>query len=384
MGMVIGTNVASLTAQRHLESSRGDMETAMERLASGQRINSAADDAAGMAIANKLEVKVMSLNQGIRNANDGMSMVQVAEGGMEEIGNILGRMKELAVQASNGTYTAASLTTMDNEYSGLATEITRIAQKTDFNGQSILNSSSTVNIHVGDEATDKIAIAFQSMVSTNLGGGAVTTEHTGVQAVIAAATGTKEQTAITMAAANAPGAGETLRITVAGTDYSQAFSGTSANTTALLSAQIGAGGDATAVATVVSGADVLTITGLVNNKSVAQSNLEVTSTAGTDLTLTSLTSVANANTALGSLDIGMAKVDAYQADLGSLSKKLDHTVSNLMNRVESQSAALSRIKDADYAVESANLAKAQVLQQAGTAMLAQANASGQSVLSLLK
>ena len=384
MGMVIGTNVASLTAQRHLESSRGDMETAMERLASGQRINSAADDAAGMAISNKLEVKVMSLNQGIRNANDGISMIQVAEGGMEEIGNILGRMKELAVQASNGTYTAASLTTMDNEYSGLATEITRIAQKTDFNGQSILNSSSTVNIHVGDEATDKIAIAFQSMVSTNLGGGAVTTEHTGVQAVIAAATGTKEQTAITMAAANAPGAGETLRITVAGTDYSQAFSGTSANTTALLSAQIGAGGDATAVATVVSGADVLTITGLVNNKSVAQSNLEVTSTAGTDLTLTSLTSVANANTALGSLDIGMAKVDAYQADLGSLSKKLDHTVSNLMNRVESQSAALSRIKDADYAVESANLAKAQVLQQAGTAMLAQANASGQSVLSLLK
>ena len=384
MGMVIGTNVASLTAQRHLEASRGDMETAMERLASGQRINSAADDAAGLAISNKLEVKVMSLNQGIRNANDGISMIQVAEGGMEEIGNILGRMKELAVQASNGTYTAASLTTMDNEYQGLATEITRIATTTDFNGQSILNSSSTVNIHVGDEATDKIAIAFQSMVSTNLGGGAVTTEHTGVQAVIAAATGTKEQTAITMAAANAPGAGETLRITVAGTDYSQAFSGTSANTTALLSAQIGAGGDATAVATVVSGADVLTITGLVNNKSVAQSNLEVTSTAGTDLTLTSLTSVANANTALGSLDIGMAKVDAYQADLGSLSKKLDHTVSNLMNRVESQSAALSRIKDADYAVESANLAKAQVLQQAGTAMLAQANASGEGVLQLLK
>ena len=384
MGMVIGTNVASLTAQRHLESSRGDMETSMERLASGQRINSAADDAAGLAISNKLEVKVMSLNQGIRNANDGISMIQVAEGGMEEIGNILGRMKELAVQASNGTYTGASLTTMDNEYQGLAAEITRIAQKTDFNGQSILNSSSSVNIHVGDEANDQVALAFQSMVSTNLGGGAVTTNHTGTQAVTAATTGTKEETAITMAAASAPVAGETLRITVAGTDYSQVFSGSSANTTALLSAQIGAGGDATAVATVVGGDDVLTITGLVNNKSVAQSNLEVTVTAGTDLTQTSLTSAGNANTALGSLDIGMAKVDAYRADLGSLSKKLDHTVSNLMNRVESQSAALSRIKDADYAVESANLAKAQVLQQAGTAMLAQANASGQSVLSLLK
>ena len=384
MGMVIGTNVASLTAQRHLESSRGDMETSMERVASGKRINSAADDAAGLAIANKMEVKVMSLNQSVRNANDGISMIQVAEGGMEEIGNILGRMKELAVQASNGTYTAASLTTMDNEYQGLTAEITRIATTTDFNGQSILNSSSTVNIHVGDEAADQVALVFQSMVSTNLGGGAVTTEHTGAQVVTAATSSSKEITAVTMASASAPVAGETLRITVAGTDYSQVFSGSSANTTSLLSAQIGAGGDATAVATVAGGNDVLTITGLVNNKSVAQSNLEVTSTAGTDLTLTSLTSASNANTALGSLDIGMAKVDAYRADLGSLSKKLDHTVSNLMNRVESQSAALSRIKDADYAVESANLAKAQVLQQAGTAMLAQANASGEGVLQLLK
>ena len=384
MGMVIGTNVASLTAQRHLESSRGDMETSMERLASGKRINSAADDAAGLAIANKMEVKVMSLNQGIRNANDGISMIQVAEGGMEEIGNILGRMKELAVQASNGTYTAASLTTMDNEYQGLATEITRIATTTDFNGQSILDSTTNVNIHVGDEANDTVAVAFQSMVSTNLGGGAVTTEHTGVQAVTPATATTKEITAVTMASASAPLAGETLRITVAGTDYSQAFSTDSEETTNLLALQIVAGGDATANATVVGGDDVLTITGLLDNKSVAQSNLEVTITAGTDLTSTSLTSAANANIALGSLDIGMAKVDAYRADLGSLSKKLDHTVSNLMNRVESQSAALSRIKDADYAVESANLAKAQVLQQAGTAMLAQANASGQSVLTLLK
>jgi len=288
------------------------------------------------------------------------------------------------VQASNGTYTAASLTTMDNEYQGLATEITRIATTTDFNGQSILDSTTNVNIHVGDEANDTVAVAFQSMVSTNLGGGAVTTEHTGVQAVTPATATTKEITAVTMASASAPLAGETLRITVAGTDYSQAFSTDSEETTNLLALQIVAGGDATANATVVGGDDVLTITGLLDNKSVAQSNLEVTITAGTDLTSTSLTSAANANIALGSLDIGMARTDAYRADLGSLSKKLDYTVSNLMNRVESQSAALSRIKDADYAVESANLAKAQVLQQAGTAMLAQANASGQSVLSLLK
>ena len=384
MGMVIGTNVASLTAQRHLESSRGDMETSMERLASGQRINSAADDAAGMAISNKLEVKVMSLNQGIRNANDGISMIQVAEGGMEEMGNILGRMKELAVQASNGTYTGASLTTMDNEYQGLAAEITRIAQKTDFNGQSILNSSSSVNIHVGDDASDKVNVKFQSMVATNLGGGAVNVEHTATKTNTAPTVNSKHIIAFNMPTASLPGAGETLRITVAGTDFSQVYVTSSDATFTALAEKINAGGGAIAGASSNNVGDTLTINSLLKNTSVAISDLTVTKNAGTDITLTSLTSAANANAALGSLDIGMAKVDAYRADLGSLSKKLDHTVSNLMNRVESQSAAMSRIKDADYAVESANLAKAQVLQQAGTAMLAQANASGQSVLSLLK
>jgi flagellin len=394
MGMVIGTNVASLQAQRHLEASRGDMETAMERLASGQRINSAVDDAAGMVIANKIEVKVMSLNQGIRNANDGMSMVQVAEGGMEEIGNILGRMKELAVQASNGTYESGSLTTMNNEYTALATEITRIAQTTDFNGVSVLNSdpavSSSRSIQVGDKSTDIINLSFQQMKASNIGGTEGSTlADFGKSEVVAAATGSPGTGQVhTYNPVTGLVAGQSLKITVADVTYTQAFDADISSTLAKLVAQIDVGEDADAT----SATDVLTITSLGSGAAgafavgdaVASGSLTRFTTASGMLVDSKIDTAGNAHSAMTNIDTALEQVDNYRASLGSVSKTLDHTVSNLMNRVESQSAALSRIKDADYAVESANLAKAQVLQQAGTAMLAQANASGESVLQLLK
>ena len=384
MGMVIGTNVASLTAQRHLASSRGDMETSMERLASGQRINSAADDAAGLAIANKMEVKVMSLNQSVRNANDGISMIQVAEGGMEEIGNMLGRMKELAVQASNGTYTAASLTTMDNEYQGLSTEITRIAQTTDFNGAAILSSVSPTGIHVGDSAVDTVALSFQDMRGAQLGDGLVSVGRNATVAVTQnASAAAPEITAITMAAVDTVKTTESLRITVDGTEFTQAFTSDAATTFTALAAQVQASASVTTAVASAPGNNVLVITAANNNVSLAASAVEVATTVSS-IIATSLTDSDLARVAMGSIDLAIAKVDAYRADLGSLAKTLYHTVSNLMNRGESQSSAMSRIKDADYAVESANLAKAQVLQQAGTAMLAQANASGEGVLQLLK
>ena len=404
MGMVIGTNVASLTAQRHLESSRGDMETAMERLASGQRINSAVDDAAGMAIANKIEVKVMSLNQGIRNANDGMSMVQVAEGGMEEIGNILGRMKELAVQASNGTYESGSLITMNNEYTALATEITRMAQTTDFNGTSILNSTENRAIQVGDKASDSIALSFQAMKASDIGGTAAPITGSYGKSVVPAVGNTSGQLHTYEAVSPGPGGVDSLKLTVANVTYTQAIPDLSnagidsfANAEDLqtgltaLAFQINAGGGALAEVSTTPG--VLTITSLPDSEGnfaaeVASGALTTfdTATEGTVGRLgdSQIASAVNAGAAMETIDLALKQVDGYRATLGSISKTLDHTVSNLMNRVESQSAALSRIKDADYAVESANLAKAQVLQQAGTAMLAQANASGEGVLQLLK
>jgi flagellin len=272
MSMVIGTNVASLTAQRHLASSRADMETSMERLSSGSRINSAMDDAAGMGIVHKLDSKISGLNQAVRNANDGMSMIAVADGAMEEIGSMLNRMKELSVQATNDTYTATDRDALDLEFQSLAGEITRIAADTDFNGIAITNSATALKVQVGDGASDTITITPIAMTATTLG------------------------------------------------------------ITSSIDLQDG----------------------------------------------------TNAPLAITAVDAAIAAVDTQRSALGAVANTLGHTVSNLMNRVENQSAARSQIQDTDYATESANLAKAQVLQQAGTAMLAQANASGQSVLSLLK
>ena len=271
MSMVIGTNVASLTAQRHLATSRADMETSMERLASGKRINSAMDDAAGLSITHKLDAKITGLNQAVRNANDGISLIKVAEGALEEISGILTRMKELTVQGSNGTYSSNDLAAMSAEFVALYTEMTRITDATDFNGVQVIGAAATISIQVGDGST----------------------------------------------AAN----------------------------------------------------DVLSVA--------------TTDSANTALNVSTST-VALSITANGLIDSAIVTVDTQRGALGAVANRLEFAVNNLMTRSENQAAARSRIEDTDFAIESASLAKNQVLQQAGTAMLAQANASGQGVLSLLK
>ena len=481
MSMVIGTNVASITAQRHLESSRQSMETSMERLSSGKRINSAMDDSAGLAIAHSLESKITSLNQGVRNGNDGISMLQTAEGALEETSSMLNRMKELATQASSGSYSASDRVALNKEFQALASAITAIATNTDFNGTNMLNSTGTVNFQVGDGATDVVSMTFQGMKATDLdifdSGSAVTelanmtnTTENGAAAKqvstftiagvpdaaeslemdvsgktytqafqddatvtmrllanqIAAdnefidATGTAtvltltslekgegwtseglklfaDSTAIATSAAfvegtsngasakqagthtlTAPVANQTLTITVNGTEYTQDFVDDATKTNAALASKIN---DGTSNLAVTSSATTLVLTSTKDNTAFTTSALVTTALHGGN---SSILTAAGAAAAMNSVDASITQVDSYRSELGAVANRLDHTVSNLMNRVENQSAAKSRIEDTDFAVESANLAKAQVLQQAGTAMLAQANASGQSVLSLLK
>ena len=382
MSMVIGTNVASLSAQRHLATSRAEMETSMERLSSGKRINSAMDDAAGLAIANKLGAKVTGLNQAVRNANDGISLIQTAEGALEEVSNILNRMKELAVQASNGTYATADLAAMNTEFVALATEITRISDETDFNGTVVTGATSTVQFQVGDSnsSTDQVSVVLQDMAATAIGGGAKTITTLAVHARgTVAASGAAEVSTQTLGTAVASGG--TLELTLEGTTYYQDFDTSAANTMTLMAAKINENSAVTAAGT---SATVITITGAANNDAIEQGVLTVTASASTKLDASTLTTVALANSSITSVDAALATVDSYRSVLGAASNTLNHSVNNLMNRSENQAAAQSRIEDTDYAVESANLAKSQVLQQAGTAMLAQANASGQSVLSLLK
>ena len=278
MALVINTNIASVTAQRHLTESRADMEQAMERLSSGKRINSAMDDAAGLTIAHSLDAKVSSLNMAARNANDGISLINLAEGALDEVTTMLIRMRELATQSINGTYASADRTNLNSEYQALASEITRISDNTFFNGIAVIGGTDSVTFQVGHSSSDTIAFTAVNMAASAIG-----------------------------------------------------------STVALVSTNIAA------------------------------------------------VSATNGSTgALGVIDAAIADVDNYRASLGATANRLEHSANNLYTRVENQMAAKSRIEDADYAVESANLARAQVLQQAGTAMLAQANASTQNVLSLLK
>ena len=378
MSMVIGTNVASLTAQRHLASSRSDMETSMERLSSGKRVNSAMDDAGGLAVIHGLDNKISSLNQGIRNANDGVSMLQTAEGALEETSNILNRMKVLATQAKSSTYSATDRDAMDVEYQQLALEITRIADNTDFNGTKLLDAATTVSFQVGDLGTDKIDITLEAMDSADLaltGAGTVIASSTDAVSIEYGAAVKKTGT-FTMAAAIS-GTNE-IELEVNGITFNQAFTTDDATTMTLLAGKIN---DGTTGITVTSATKVITIAADTNGNNWTASSMQ-SWTAGASTS--DLQTTANASTAMGKLDTAIATVDAYRGKLGATSNRLESTVSNLMNRVENQSAARSSMEDADFASESAALAKAQVLQQAGTAMLAQANASGQGVLSLLK
>jgi flagellin len=326
MPLVINTNVSSLNAQRHLQASRNDLESAMERLSSGKRINSAMEDAAGLTIAHSLETKVKSLETAARNANDAISLIHLAEGAMDAVSSMLVRMRELATQALNGTYSSTDRTNLDAEFQQLSDEITRVANNTYFNGISVIGRYDTLSFQIGYEASDAITLDTQRISSDYLG-----------TMVYKDDTGTSSSATAAATDVYVSGTAGTNEVSI--TDATTQFAG----------------------------------------QPVVDSSATTLSEVGLSGSTTT-----NAAAALTVVDAAIEQVDSYRVSMGAVANRLDHSVENLYSRIEQQTAAMSRIQDADYAVESANLARAQVLQQAGTAMLAQANASTQNVLSLLK
>jgi len=286
VAVVINSNVPSITASRILSNNRSALEEAMERLASGKRINSSADDAAGMAVAAKMRADIRGLNQAVRNTNDAISLVNTYDGAASEVESILIRMRELAVQAKTGTYTTSDLANANFEYDALKTEIVRIAATTTFNRQNIAGASGTT-------------------------GG-------------------------TGSAAN--------------------------NVTFFLGADVARTGNS------------ITFAG-------ESLNLNMTTSASD---LKSITDATNATSAVATVDDALVKLAENRAKAGAMINRLEHTVANLMNVSQRLQEAVSGIEDTDYAAESANLAKGMILQQAGTAMLAQANQAPQYVLLLLR
>jgi len=283
MAMTINTNVNSLTAQRNTIATQNSLATSMQRLSSGLRVNSARDDAAGLAIADRMNTQVRGMNVAIRNANDGISLAQTAEGGLAVIGDMLQRMRELAVQAINSTNTTGDLGALDQEFTQLRNEVNRTISAVQFNGTSLFTTTNNFDFQVGANSGQTITIA-----------------------------------------------GTALNINAAAGGMSGVTQG---------------GGGA--------------------------SGLNTTANA------------ANSGV-LSALDTALSTLNATRATLGAVQSRFENTVNFLRSSVENQAAARGRIMDADFASETANLSRAQILQQAGTAMIAQANQLPQGVLALLR
>ncbi len=497
MSLFINTNIASLNAQRNLTSSQGELQTALQRLSSGMRINSARDDAAGMAISQRMTSQIRGLTQAGRNANDGVSLAQTAEGALQQSGDILQRIRELAVQSANASNSTTDRASLNSEVNQLVAELDRIANTTTFNGLKLLDSTyQGQQFQVGADANQVIGIsisgaraadlqnntvALQGTGATDFGGARVASSivpTTGVAVqtlTIAGSAGTAAMTvaalssAATVAAlvnANTASTGvnatatTTATMTV-GTAASVASTisftlNSSSGTATAISASVSAGGNLTSVASsinAVSGKTGVTATtnaagttltlssatgqdiSILNfTNSVAAATAIVTGSNATSSTLTSagtdstlitgtvtlyadagftavssvaagggsvlgttvtaatvaavssvdISSVSGANSAMGIIDAAISQVSRMRSNLGAIQNRFMNTIANLQTTTENLSAARSRIMDADFAAETAALTRGQILQQAGTAMLAQANALPNGVLTLLR
>ncbi|MEY0542222.1 FliC/FljB family flagellin [Providencia rettgeri] len=361
MAQVINTNILSLTTQNNLNRSQGVLGTAIERLSSGSRINSAKDDAAGQAIANRFTANVKGLTQAARNANDGISVAQTAEGAVNEINDNLQRIRELTVQARNGTNTASDKQSIQDEVALRMEEIDRISRETQFNGINVLSENNTMKIQVGAKDSETIDIKLQQIDKETLGldkldlskltestlGKKVTT----LEITPAVTTGTPA------AAVNATlDAGQELYNKVDDT------TGKASDTDFYVKDKDGKFYE-------VKKADFDPGTGKLGANKV-----------GGTATAVDLTNDAP----LAALDEALKTVDSFRSSLGAVQNRMQSTINNLNNSVNNLSAARSRIQDADFATEVSNMSRGQILQQAGTAVLAQANQVPQGVLSLLR
>jgi flagellin len=283
----INTNLISLNAQRNLKASQGELATSIQRLSSGLRVNTARDDAAGLAIAERMNTQVRGMNVAMRNTNDAISLAQVAEGALGKTGDIFQRMRELAVQAANGTNNTDDLTSLNREFMQMAQEVTRTLGGTQFNGVTILSSTGSNNFQIGANNNTLIdRLSFDNYAWTSV-----------------------------------------------------------------------------AAITNVTGNAVIT---------------------GTQTPTMQITTQANAQSAIAGIDTALNEINSQRATWGARQNRFENVVSNLMSAVENQVAARGRIVDADYASETASLSRASILQQAGNAMVAQANQLPQQVLSLLR
>ena len=381
MPLSINTNIASMTAQRSFINSNASLEQSFERLSTGKRVNSAVDDAAGLAIGKDLESRVSGLNQAIRNVNDGISMVQIAEGSLDEVTSILQRMRDLAVQAANGSLSSTEQQYLDDEMDKLQSSIDNVVNQAKFSDKDLIDSDGqSFTIQSGADASDTMSISTAAMSSTilevldadiDLTGSTAVTEVASFDTLNGSGTDLDFST------------GNVITISADGTDYSFTMAGTQtlvAATTGLNTALTNAGANFSIAADGGTATTLnITYTGAGQHGTVTIGDGTTTVDAAV-----STQGIDNASSAISTIDRALATVASERASLGATQAQLEATVRNLANVAENTSAAAGRIMDTDYAAETANLTKAQILQQAATSILAQANAQPQSVLALLQ
>ncbi len=392
MAQVINTNTMSLNAQRNLSTSGSSLATTIQRLSSGSRINSAKDDAAGLAISERFGTQIRGTDVAIRNANDGISLAQVAEGSLTEIGNNLQRVRELSVQASNATNSASDRKALQAEVTQLVSEIDRVAKQSDFNGTKLLDGTfSSQLFQVGANAGQ--AIANDKTIDAKAGSLGTSTFATGATAALAASTD-----------------GARFSGTVMGVDIGTVevkAGATTADASKAVATAINAKIGEAGIYAEANADGTLKLSSVKEGKAVAaadialmRSDYDATAktwgtaaaagayTAGTDTSANvqklDVSTVLGAQQALEVVDKALGAINSTRADLGAIQNRFTSVVANLQTSSENLSASRSRIKDTDFAKETAELTRTQILQQAGTAMLAQANQVPQGVLSLLR
>ena len=389
---VINTNIKSLVSQNAMVKNNRSLADAMQQLSTGKRINSAKDDAAGLAISSRMTSQITGLNQAVRNGNDAVSMLQTTEGAMIEMTNMLQRMRELAVQSSNDTYTAADRGYLDLELQQLKTEINRITDTTEWNGMAFLNGSTT-----NDDGT---VGKFEFQVGAN--DGQIIT-HT----ISDMGFRDDAQTAFVTTTANAVGVAQVSELTLSGTykagDQISFTAGGETKTYTVVAADVADADNATnleaiaaklltAAATPMGDVDV-TASGNVLTFTAGTAGTGFDTATSTDLVddgalknLRPLTILNNtdSNTSISQLDVAIDRINTERAGLGAVINRLNYAVDNLANVSLNTSESRSRIMDADYAKASSELARTQIISQAATAMLAQANQQPQTVLQLLQ
>ncbi|MEK6164760.1 flagellin [Vibrio cholerae] len=379
MTINVNTNVSAMTAQRYLTKATGELNTSMERLSSGNRINSAKDDAAGLQISNRLTAQSRGLDVAMRNANDGISIAQTAEGAMNESTSILQRMRDLALQSANGTNSASERQALNEESVALQDELNRIAETTSFGGRKLLNGSfGEASFQIGSSSGEAIIMGLTSVRADDF--------RMGGQSFIAEQPKTKEwgvpPTARDLKFEFTKKDGEAVVLDIIAKD----------------------GDDIEELATSINGQTDLFKASVDQEGKlqifVAEPNIEgnfnISGGLATELGLNGgpgvkttvqdidITSVGGSQNAVGIIDAALKYVDSQRADLGAKQNRLSHSISNLSNIQENVEASKSRIKDTDFAKETTQLTKSQILQQAGTSILAQAKQLPNSAISLLQ